>query len=264
MKTSAVSKAVLALVSVSSLSTAVWAQTPAPESTLSYNIGVVSEYRYRGLAQSRFDPAVQGGVDYADKSGFYVGAWASTIKWIEDNSTAANPVKGNVELDLYGGYKFPLGPVGMDVGYLRYQYLNNTLAKTGGGGSYKNANTDEAYVAGTMGVFTLKYSYAFSDLFGNINSKGSTYTDFNATFDLGNGFSVVPQVGRQTVKNTANASYTHYSLALNKDLGNGLVVTGTYHDTDAKSFYALPGGAGSKAGTNAGKSAIVLGLKYTF
>ncbi len=264
MKKPLVSQAVLAVACMASLSGIAQAQTPAPASTLSYNIGVVSEYRYRGLAQSRFDPAVQGGVDYADKSGFYVGAWASTIKWIEDNSTSTNPVKGNMELDVYGGYKFSLGSVAMDVGYLRYQYLNNTLANTGGGGSYKNANTDEAYVAGAVGPFTLKYSYAFSDLFGNINTKGSTYLDLNATFDLGNGFSLVPQVGRQTVKNTSVATYTHYSLSLNKDMGNGLVVTGTYHDTNANSsFYYVPA-AGSDFNKATGKSAFVLGLKYTF
>jgi uncharacterized protein (TIGR02001 family) len=51
----------------------------APESSLSYNAGVVTDYRYRGISQSRLKPAVQAGVDYADKSGFYVGAWLSLI-----------------------------------------------------------------------------------------------------------------------------------------------------------------------------------------
>ena len=35
----------------------------APESSLSFNVGAVSEYRYRGYSQSRFEPAVQGGFD---------------------------------------------------------------------------------------------------------------------------------------------------------------------------------------------------------
>ena len=87
----------LALGSVSGLAQA---QAAAPESTLSYNVGVTTDYRYRGISQSRLQPALQGGVDYADKSGFYVGAWASTIKFIKDSGAA----KGNVELDLYGGF----------------------------------------------------------------------------------------------------------------------------------------------------------------
>ncbi|MFN0005003.1 MAG: TorF family putative porin, partial [Burkholderiaceae bacterium] len=40
---------------------------PAPESTLSFNLGVFSEYRYRGISQSAKKPALQGGFDYADK-----------------------------------------------------------------------------------------------------------------------------------------------------------------------------------------------------
>ena len=83
----------LALGSVSGLAQA---QAAAPESSLSFNVGAVSDYRYRGISQSRLQPALQGGVDYADKSGFYVGAWGSTIKFIKDSGAA----KGNVELDL--------------------------------------------------------------------------------------------------------------------------------------------------------------------
>ena len=47
----------------------------APESTMSFNVGGVNEYRYRGISQSRFDTALSGGADYADKSGVYVGVW---------------------------------------------------------------------------------------------------------------------------------------------------------------------------------------------
>ena len=46
------------------------AHAAEPESTLAFNAGVVSEYRYRGISQSRLQPALQGGVDYTDKSGF--------------------------------------------------------------------------------------------------------------------------------------------------------------------------------------------------
>ena len=186
MKKITVSKSILALACLASLSLSAQAQTApaAPESTLAFNAGVVSEYRYRGISQTRFQPAVQGGVDYTDKSGVYVGAWASTIKWIKDNGSGA---KGPVELDLYGGYKFPVGELAMDVGFLRYEYVGNTLAKVSG---YKNANTDEVYAAGTYGPFTLKYSYSLSSLFGQIgtnnkSTKGSTYLDLSATFDLG-------------------------------------------------------------------------------
>jgi uncharacterized protein (TIGR02001 family) len=50
---------------------------------LAFNVGAVSDYRYRGISQTRLKPAVQGGIDYSI-GGFYVGTWASTIKWIKD------------------------------------------------------------------------------------------------------------------------------------------------------------------------------------
>ena len=50
---------------------------------LAFNVGATTDYRYRGISQSRVKPALQGGVDYA-AGAFYVGAWASTIKWIKD------------------------------------------------------------------------------------------------------------------------------------------------------------------------------------
>jgi uncharacterized protein (TIGR02001 family) len=276
MKKHATSRSALTLVGLVSVVTGVSAQTVTPNepaSSLAYNVGVVSEYRYRGIAQSRFQPALQGGVDYSDKSGLYVGAWASQIKWISDNSESGpdgTKVKGDIELDLYGGYKFALGDVAMDVGLLRYEYLGNTLANRAG--AFKNPNTNEVYVAATLGRFTAKYSYALTDLFGQYDfanvrsSMGSGYLDLNAAFDLGHGFSLVPQVGHQTVKNVANASYTHASLSLNKDLGQGTVLTATFHESNAKSSggYIVGDSGGSQAGKNTGSTALVLGLKYTF
>jgi len=80
------SKIVLALLATSS---AAFAQTAPAAPEVTYNVGVVSQYRYRGIAQTHGDAALQGGVDYANANGFYAGAWGSTIKWIKD----ANEVK---------------------------------------------------------------------------------------------------------------------------------------------------------------------------
>ena len=247
------SKLLLALLATSS---AAFAQTApaAPESTLGYNVGVASEYRYRGIAQTKGDPALQGGVDYANTNGFYAGAWGSTIKWIKE---AGTDVKGPVELDLYGGYKFEAAGLDYDVGYLRYEYVGNTYNKIAGN---VNANTDEAYGAVTAGPATLKYSYAFSDLFGTANSKGSTYWDLSATFDLGEGYALVPHAGRQVIKNSAN-SYTDIALTLNKDLGDGLSASAAFISTNAKdnAFYSA-----NNSSYNTAKNAVVLGVKYSF
>ena len=249
------------LLAILATSSAAFAQTApaAPEvPEVTYNVGVVSQYRYRGIAQTKGDAALQGGVDYANANGFYLGAWGSTIKWIKEAGSGASPAvdaKGAVELDVYGGYKFEAAGVAYDVGYLRYEYVNNTYNKTGG----VNANTDEVYGAATYGVFTAKYSYAFSDLFGTANSKGSAYVDLSATLDLGEGYSLVPHVGHQKVSNTPNASYTDFALTVNKDLGDGLSASLAAISTNAKNVDAF-----TINNYNTAKNAVIVGVKYAF
>lgn len=225
---------------------------------LAYNVGAVSEYRYRGISQTALAPAVQGGVDYAHSSGFYVGAWGSQIRWIKEAGVAANTeTKGDVELDLYGGYKGEISKdFTYDVGYLRYEYVGNTYKDV----STANASTDEAYGALTYGAYTFKVSYAFSNLFGTPKSDGSVYYDLSATYDLGSGYSVVPHVGRQEIAGAANKaySYTDYSVTLAKDLGKGLSATIAAVGTDGKASLYKVNGRQLEAAT------VVLGVKYTF
>ena len=92
-----------ALLCIASVSA--WAEeapAPAPANSLTFNIGAVSDYRYRGMTQTSYDPAVQAGVDFTHKSGLYVGAWASNVRWVKDFNQATT---GDTELDIYGGYK---------------------------------------------------------------------------------------------------------------------------------------------------------------
>lgn len=227
------------------------AQAQAAESSLSFNVGTTTDYRYRGISQSRLKPAVQGGVDYADKSGFYVGAWGSSIKWIKDAGGDAS-----AEVDVYGGYKGAVGDVAYDVGFLRYEYSGNKLGNVEG---FVNANTNEVYGAVTFGVVTAKYSHAISNLFGSADSKNSYYLDLSAALDLGDGYTLTPHVGYQKVKNWSEGSYTDYALTLGKDLGNGLSVSAAVIGTNAKDdSYVSP------AGKQLGKSGVVVGLKYAF
>lgn len=265
------SKLMLALLSITA---SAFAQTspvnPAEpsvaESTILYNFGLVSQYRYRGLAQSRGLPALQGGVDYTNAKGYYLGAWASQIKWIKDSSSGSTNYSGPVELDLYGGYKFESAGLAYDFGYLRYQYVENNLGSVSGG-SYTNANTDELYGAATFGPYTLKYSYAASPLFGYLYSTGSTYLDLTATFELGGGYTLSPHAGHQLVKGTSSSyyagglSYSDLSLTLAKDLGNGVSLTAAAITTNAKNNSNF---LSNSTSVNTAKGTLVAGVKYTF
>lgn len=235
------------------VSAAAMAQTKAPEPdyTLSYNVGAVSDYRFRGMAQTSFNPALQAGVDFAHKSGLYVGAWGSNVSWIKDYAGATD---GSLEIDLYGGYKGEISKdFTYDLGLITYQYPGNNAAT--------NANTTELYGALTYGLVTAKYSRSAGNFIANPNSSGSAYLEVAATFDLGNGFTLTPHLGRQTIPNVLNdaGNCTDYALTLGKDFGNGLTATVVATGTNAnKGFYT------DSKGKFLGNSTLVVGLKYSF
>ena len=240
MKTFTIASAAVAVAALSAV--VVPSISLAADTSVAFNAGVVTDYRYRGISQSRLKPALQGGVDYT-AGAFYLGAWGSTIKWVKDGGGGAD-----VEIDLYGGYKGEIAKdVGYDIGVLTYQYPSNGLNPS--------ANTVEVYGAVTAGPLTAKYSHSTSNLFGFAKSKGSGYLDISATFDVG-GFSVTPHIGRQTVKNNGGFSYTDYSLAISKEI-SGVTWSATLVDTST-SAYTGPGGK------DLGKAGIVLGAKLAF
>lgn len=233
--------------------TAAMAQTAAaePDYTLSYNVGVTSDYRFRGISQTSTKPALQAGADFAHKSGFYLGVWGSNVKWIKEYAGATD---GSLEIDLYGGYKGEISKdFSYDVGLITYQYPSNNAAT--------NANTTEFYGAVTYAMVTAKYSRSAGNFVANPSSSGSAYFEIAANVDLGNGFTLTPHVGRQTIPNVVGnaGNYTDYSLTLGKDFGNGISATVAAIGTNAeKSFYT------DTQGRFLGKDALVVGLKYSF
>ena len=200
-------KSALALAASSLLATAAFAQTApaAPEvSPITANVTVVNDYRYRGISQSNFKPAIQGGFDYAHESGFYIGNWNSSISWISDSYSPGNPggsnkgytsgqagasVSAPIEMDFYAGFKKELIGEGFasDIGFLQYYYPTSGIPNTNG--STASPNTSEFYVAQnfTFGPLTgfAKVSYAVSTLFGTANSTGSYYPDLTVNYDTG-------------------------------------------------------------------------------
>ena len=82
---------------------------------LSANVSVTNNYIWRGLTQTTNDAAVQGGIDYADESGFYAGTWVSNVNYGADDIYS-------YEHDLYFGFSGEANGFSYDVGYLYYNY----------------------------------------------------------------------------------------------------------------------------------------------
>lgn len=216
----------------------------AADTTLAFNVGVVSDYRYRGISQTRLHPAVQAGVDLGLPAGFYLGAWGSQIKWIADAGGNAD-----VELDVYGGWKGEVYKgLTLDVGALTYQYPGNDL--------HPSANTTEIYGALSYDVVTAKYSHSLTNLFGFAESESSWYLEIAATVEGPWGTSITAHAGHQRVENNAAFSYNDYSLTASKDF-NGLVPSLALVGTSTPNYLG-------PNGKDLGRSSLVVGLKYNF
>jgi len=229
------------------------AEEAKPDNEVTFNAAVTSDYRYRGISQTRLKPAVQGGADYINNpTGFYVGTWLSSIKWTKDAGGG-----GDVEIDVYAGKRGELvKDVTYDVGVLTYVYPSNGLSGVPG---FVSANTTEVYGQLGYGPAYIKYSHAVTNLFGFVDSKNSGYLDIGANIDAGNGFTANLHAGHQKVENNSAASYTDWKVGATKDFGvvtGALAVIGT---NAGKSAYASPAN-----GKFLGKTALLLTISKTF
>lgn len=233
----------------------------AEDSALSGNIGVTTDYLFRGISQSQHKPAISGGFDYAHPSGVYVGTWMSNQGWV-----ATGPAKTNssMEIDLYGGYRGEASGIGYDVGLITYYYPGDRAGALAGA---PTPDTTEVYVGASWSFLSMKYSHTVSDYFvgwgsttpgASFKTNGSNYLELNASYDLGDGWGVIGHVGKQEVKNFAPASYTDWKIGATKDIGYG-TVTAAYSDTDGD-----PVNAYTFAGKDVSKGVFTLSFSKSF
>jgi uncharacterized protein (TIGR02001 family) len=243
-------------------------QPPAPEHTLTGNVGIFSQYIFRGLTQTDRQPALQGGFDYGHSSGFYVGTWGSNISWLRDFNSYSSG--GSLELDIYGGFKGSFGKsdFGYDVGLLYYWYPGDAAP-----GSNK-ADTLELYGALSWKWLSGKLSYSIQDkTFGVADSFGSYYLDLTAAYPIPNTkLTVIGHYGIQKfegstagVDNNSFASYEDWKLGLSyslpKDFTVGVFYTDTSMTATQELFYTTPASAGSR---QIGKGTGTIFIQKTF
>lgn len=220
--------------------------------SLTANVTLASQYRYRGLMQTNNQPAIQGGFDLAHASGFYLGNWNSSISWLNDSNS---DVSAPVEMDFYGGYKGNLtNSVPVDLGVLQYYYPGDYPS------GFTSPDTTELYAGIGYGPVMFKYSFALTNLFGFADSKYSQYFDLSGNFDTGIwGLVINAHAGHQIVRNVDNGSYTDWKLGLTKDFGQGLSVSLAYLDTNAdRAVYT------NTRGRDMGRATGLLSVTKTF
>jgi uncharacterized protein (TIGR02001 family) len=225
---------------------------PTPDWSFTGNAGVFSDYRFRGISQTNKKPAFQGGFDVSHSSGFYAGNWNSNVDSAFFNGA-------NLEMDFYGGFKLPAGPVTLDFGVLYYYYPGS-----GAGGTFKIDNT-ELYVGAAFGPVSVKYSHAITDFFGIDDSKNSWYLEGNGSYDIGSGFTLVGHLGYQKLKNNARIleigatsladDVVDWKLGVTYDL-RGFILGASYIGTNRD----LTGGTASLSNRNISDGTIVVSV----
>jgi uncharacterized protein (TIGR02001 family) len=188
----------------------------------SFNLGVSTDYVFRGVSQTDENPQVFGGVDFGDDR-FYVGAWASNVDFGDGT---------DAEFDLYAGYTPQVGAVSLDLAVLYYGYID---APSGADYDYFEFQAAGSIPAGpaTLGaaVFYSPNSYGGVD--------HSTYFEVNASYGIGETISLSAALGRQLFDGPGD--YTTWNAGIGYALTDNIGVDLRYHDTNRDRFGKIYG-----------------------
>ena len=217
--------------------TAIHAEEAAPAETsdwsISANVGLYSDYIFRGYTQTKHQPALQGGFDVEHSSGFYIGTWASNVKWTTEGSYMDD---NDLEIDVYGGFAFSAGPVDLDIGVLQFLYPGeNTLAAA-------EADATELYAGiahdfGFASASVYYYHVVSTDAWGFSDAEGSEYWTLDVDVPIGEtGLTLSGHVGDQQFDGAGNSAsdYTDWKVNLDYALpfAEGYSIGAFYTDTD--------------------------------
>lgn len=197
----------------------------AEELKLAYNIGVTSDYVFRGVSQTQEDPAVQGGVDATYGMG-YAGVWASNVDFGSKNPST--------EVDFYAGVKPTVGDTSLDLGVIYYSYTKDK-GLTPGAYSYLEL---KAAASRTFGPATLGAAVYYSPEFPG-KTGHATYGELNASVPVAKKLTLSGAIGRQNIQKASD--YTTWNAGLTYAINDKLSADVRYSDTDEHSFGKIYG-----------------------
>lgn len=183
------------LLSAITLATGLFATTAASAvEGLSANAAVTNNYVWRGVTQTADQAAVSGGIDYADASGFYAGAWVSNVDFGDE---------ANSELDIYLGYGFEVDAFTFDVGYLSYVY-------SGG----QDIDFSEIYASVSWEFLTVGYNLLADSDFGS-DFGDDDYLFADLAFEVSEGLELGIHYGTSSFD--GGGDYDDYGVSLSKN-----------------------------------------------
>lgn len=224
---------------------------------LTGNLGLTSDYRFRGVSQTQNAPAVQGGIDYAHSSGLYIGNWNSSV------SSQVYTAGAGLESDVYAGYKKEIVKgISVDVGSYNYLYPRaTTTARTG-----SHFDTYEGYIGlGYKDIISAKYSRTLGDgYFGTANAQGTTYVQADGKLPVPviKNLAVAAHYGRTNVANSTAYDYNDINAGFVYSLPKSVDVSVKYFtNTGTTRTFET---ANTVSGQKLYKNAVLVGLTKTF
>jgi uncharacterized protein (TIGR02001 family) len=218
------------------VASALVAATGVAQAEVSANLGVASNYYFRGVSQTGDKAAVSGGIDYNQDSGFYLGTWASNVDFSGSDEAVdtdgdgqvdtiiSGDSKADMEVDFYTGFGNDIGDSGFNYDLSAWYYWY-----PGAGGNEQGGDLDYAEASGSLGWQWLTATIAYT--FWGENDDDVPFTEgdvyYNLTADLPMemaGFAPSAFIGYYDFDcdgNDAcgNASYTHWGIGVTRDAG---------------------------------------------
>jgi uncharacterized protein (TIGR02001 family) len=182
---------------------------------VTWSLALTSDYVFRGITQTDYDPALQAGVTYSWGSGLYVGAWTSNVDFQDSNGP-------DVEFDTYIGWSHDINDDwNVDLSAVHYAYFGER-------NDYGSVDYTEVIGKTTwkeMLTLTLAYAPDYSNAGYN-----SFYANLGGSWDIGNDFSLTAGIGH-TDFSEGNDGYTDWSLGVSRPVGPFTLAL-NYYDTD--------------------------------
>ncbi len=197
----------------------------AEELKLSYNVGVASDYVFRGVSQTQEDPQVFGGVDLTYGVG-YAGVWASNVDFGADDPSA--------EIDLYAGVKPTVGDTALDLGVIYYGYVDDK-GLTPGAYSYFEV---KAAASRPVGPATVGLAAYYSPEFPGKTGE-AVYYEVNGSIPAGEKLSFSGALGHQEIDSAGD--YATWNVGATYAVTPNIALDLRYSDTDEPSYGKIYG-----------------------
>lgn len=191
---------------------------------LDAEVGLFSDYRFRGVSLSGKDPEVTAEVSVAHESGFYAGTWVSNVDLGSGND--------DIEVDLYAGFATDLGGLTVDVGALYYLYPSD--------GSLDYIELTGS-VGATVGPADLTLGVAYAPSQGALGNTDNTYVYVSGEVPLSDRSTLFGTFGIED--GAFGNSKRDWTVGVAIDVGSGFTISGAYVDT-ARAFSPLADATG--------------------